>query len=639
MSGIAGIANKDASPVDSRMLQRWIEFLRFRGPEGGRIWSNGPVGLVNTLLDTTGSALPVQQPYSLDGRVWISADARIDGQKELKAKLGPEYADALAQATDAELILHAYGKWGRRCLDNLLGDFSFAIWDEGKKRLFCARDHLGIKPFFYTDSAHCFLFGNTLDCLRFHPEVSSDLDDRAIADFLLYGMLVHLNRSAFADIRRLPPAHCLTWSPEKGLDVRRYWTLPLPDLLKYRREQDYIERFREVMRQAVDDRLRTNRVIVSMSGGLDSTSVAAFACDSEAVGKGFTEVHAGTGFYRRLVSDDEHRFARLAAKKLGITFHGVQMDEVVNDPWIGKWCRTPEPTGQMAPFGAYRHISCLAEKFRVVLTGQGGDPAFYPAPSSFPFFLQKLFLGSLGPRILQYKMTTGRFPRLDIRKCFKRYVGKKDTLNGIPVPPWLNRHFFLQIPCDPRWTDRRKSDQRIDSLRGGAYLQLEDPMWPNIFENGDSGVTLKPVEERHPFFDLRIVNFLLALPPVPWCVDKHLIRQAMRIRLPQAVLNRPKAPLRGFPDYERFRENNTSFLNNCELNGYLSRYIDVPRYRSMMAAPEKLRPIEFNLAARPLFLAQWLEHAISNDTKGRVLNESRRKTEGKRENSLSCPAS
>ncbi len=639
MSGIAGIVNKDENSADPRLLRQWLDFLHFRGPDGGQVWTQGPIGLVNTRLDTAGSALPVHQPCSLDGKVWISADARIDGQKELKSKLQKESAGALTQATDAELILYAYRKWGRCCLDHLIGDFSFAIWDEGKELLFCARDHFGVKPFFYADTSRYFLFSNTLACLRLHPEVGNNLDDRAIADFLLYGMLVHLDRSAFADISRLPPAHCLTWSAEKGLDVRRYWKLPLRDLLTYKHRQDYIDHFNELMQRSVDDRLSPPRVIVSMSGGLDSTSVAAFACGSAALQSGLIEVHAGTGYYQRLIPDDEHKYAILVAKKLGMPFHGVPMDEIVHDPYNGKWSRTPEPTGQMASFGAYRRTLHLAEKFRVVLTGQGGDPVFYPAPSSFPFFLRKLLWGGLGPRILRYKLTTGCFPRLDIRKCFKRYIGREEPLAGLRIPPWLNRKFFSQMGGDPRWMERRKADRRIESLRAGAYLQLKDPMWTNIFENGDSGATLKPVEERHPYFDLRVIDFILALPPVPWCVDKHLIRQAMKNRLPQTVLERPKTPLCGFPDYERFRENSTRLMNNCDLNGYLNRYIDVPRYRSMMAAPEKLRPIEFHLAARPLFLAQWLENIIFNDTDREAPDERKKGFERKKEGSVSCPAS
>ncbi|MCF8078435.1 MAG: hypothetical protein K9K88_04055 [Desulfobacterales bacterium] len=615
MSGIAGIANKDGSPVDPRLLQQWVEFLRFRGPDGGQLWSNGPVGLANTLLDTTGSALAAHQPCSLDGKVWISADARIDGQQELKAKLQKDVADELAHATDAKLILYAYHKWDQRCLDHLIGDFSFAIWDNAKQRLFCARDHFGVKPFFYADTFRHFLFSNTLNCLRLHPEVSSDLDDRAIADFLIYGMLVHLDRSAFSDIRRLPPAHCLIWSAEKGLDVRRYWTLPLPDLLTYKHRQDYFDHFNELMQRAVDDRLRTTRVIVSMSGGLDSTSVAAFACESEAFRKEFTKIHAGTGFYRRLVPDDEHQYARLAAEKLGMPFHGVQMDEAVNDPWIGKWFRTPEPIDDMVPLGPYRRTCMLAKNFRVVLTGQGGDPALYPAPASFPLFMQKLFLGSLGLRILKYKFTVGRFPRLDLRKSFRRYIGRDKKSDGCPVPPWINRDFFSHVKSDPRWVSLRKSTKRVESLRGGAYLQMEDSMWPNIFENGDSGVTSIPAQERHPYFDLRVINFLLALPPVPWCVDKHLIRQAMKNRLPRAVLKRPKTPLKGLSDYERLREGNTLSLHGRDLNARLAEYIDVSRYRSMMAAPEKLHPIEFKLITRPIFFSQWLNHIDSKPFK------------------------
>lgn len=606
MSGIAGIVNKDESPVDPRLLQRWLDFLRFRGPDGGQIWSEGPVGLVNTLLDTTGAAFPVHQPCSLDGKVWISADARIDGQQELKAKLQKVVAADPAHATDAKLILYAYHKWDLNCLDHLIGDFSFAIWDDAKQRLFCARDHFGVKPLFYADTSRHFMFSNTLNCLRLHPEVSNDLDDRAIADFLVYGMLVHLDRSAFSDIKRLPPAHCLSWSAEKGLDVRRYWSLPLPDLLRYPHRQDYIEQFRELMQQAVDDRLRTDCVLISMSGGLDSTSVAAVACNSEAHRYGHLSVQAGTSFHGRLIRDEEHRYARLAAERLGIPFHSLQVDAVSKDPWIGNWFKTPEPVGRMAPLGAYQQTKTLLKDFRVVFTGQGGDPAFYPAPSSFPFFMKKLLWGDLGLCIFRYKFERGRLPRLDIRKCFRRWIGKGAKPDTPVVPPWLNQRFCAQLEKDSFSIESIRLTKRTESLRGGAHQQLIHPMWPDFFENADSGVTRQPIDVRHPYFDLRVVGFLLSLPPVPWCVDKYLIRRAMKHRLPQAVLERAKTTPQGFSDYERVRKDETLFLNGQNLSGRLKRYIDLTRYRPMIEEPEKLLPVESELITRPIFLGHWL---------------------------------
>ena len=111
----------------------------------------------------------------------------------------------LASATDVELILRAYQVWGEDCVERLLGDFCFAIWDAPRRRLFCARDQMGVKPFFYAHLGSCFIFSNTLDCVRQHPAVSDRINDLAIADFLVYDMSQDPGATAFVDIRRLPP--------------------------------------------------------------------------------------------------------------------------------------------------------------------------------------------------------------------------------------------------------------------------------------------------------------------------------------------------------------------------------------------------------------------------------------------------
>ena len=121
------------------------------------------------------------------GRVWIVADARIDGRPELRSALADAGWAPDADVPDAELVVRAYLAWGPDCVHHLMGDFAFAIWDAPAQRLFCARDHLGGKPFFYARIGAGVIVSNTLNCLRRHPGVSRELNDQAIADFLLFG--------------------------------------------------------------------------------------------------------------------------------------------------------------------------------------------------------------------------------------------------------------------------------------------------------------------------------------------------------------------------------------------------------------------------------------------------------------------
>src|SRR5207248_2383838 len=122
----------------------------------------------------------------------------------------------------------------------------------------------------------CLIFSNTLDCVKLHPSVSSELNDAAIGDFLLFDYNLDPGTTVFTQIQRLPPAHSLTFAEGK-LNVNRYWKLPIRDLIRYKRAQDYVDHFQELITTAVEDRLRTDHAAIFMSGGLDSTTVAAAA--------------------------------------------------------------------------------------------------------------------------------------------------------------------------------------------------------------------------------------------------------------------------------------------------------------------------------------------------------------------------
>ena len=149
MSGFVGIVNLDNKPIDDRLLGRMTGFMAFRGPDRQRTWHNGSVGFGHALAITTNESERECQPLTLDRQIWIVADARIDARADLLAQLAEKGEAAPGDTTDVELVLRAYRAWGRACVDHLLGDFAFAIWDAPRRELFCARDHLGVKSFFY----------------------------------------------------------------------------------------------------------------------------------------------------------------------------------------------------------------------------------------------------------------------------------------------------------------------------------------------------------------------------------------------------------------------------------------------------------------------------------------------------------
>jgi asparagine synthase (glutamine-hydrolysing) len=188
MSGIVGIVNLDGTEVNRDLLWQMTKFMTPRGPDAQQILSDGPVGLGHTMLRTTFESNSETQPLTIDGKTWLIADARIDGRdeliKKLEAKLGSpasllsdnSEARDKVPLTDALLILYAYKVWGTDCVSHLIGDFAFAIWDSVERRLFFARDHFGVKPFYYARVNNFLLFSNMLNCLRQHPSVSSKLN-------------------------------------------------------------------------------------------------------------------------------------------------------------------------------------------------------------------------------------------------------------------------------------------------------------------------------------------------------------------------------------------------------------------------------------------------------------------------------
>ncbi len=320
MSGIVGVFNLDGSPIRPEVLHTLTHYLTFRGPDAQRTWSAGSVGFGHALLLTTADTANDEQPASLDGKFWITADARIDARAELIAQLHSTGSAVSLNDPDHQLILHAYRAWGPACVEHLLGDFCLAIWDGPQRRLFCARDHFGVKPFYYARVGGAFIFSNTLNCVRLHPDVSAKLNDRAIADFLLFDANQNMATTAFADIQRLPPAHTLECNGET-ISVRRYWTLPAPAEIKYKRQEEYVQHFNELFDLAVGDRLRTESASVLMSGGLDSSTVAASAQRIYARAGNTTGLHAYTDVYDQLIPHEERRYAGVVAKALRIPIH------------------------------------------------------------------------------------------------------------------------------------------------------------------------------------------------------------------------------------------------------------------------------------------------------------------------------
>jgi asparagine synthase (glutamine-hydrolysing) len=525
MSGIDGIVNFDGAPVDRDLS-----------------WLDGNVGF--------GS-----QPLTLDGHVWLVADARIDGEREF---------------SDEETILRAYEKWGENCIDHLIGDFAFAIWDKRRERLFCARDHFGVKPFFFARVANSFIFSSTLNALRLDRRVSDALNETAIGDYLAFGLNLDLATTTFRDIQRLPPAHTLCLS-NGSLTTRRYWTPEVRNEIRFRDERSYVDRFNELFSMAISDRLRTDRVSISMSGGLDSTSIAVTAAGLMQQTSDAPGVHAFSTVYDKLIPDEERHYSTVAASHIGIPIHHLNADaySLFEGP-----LDQPEPFLVSPLAGQFNELlRLMANTSRVALTGYDGD-ALMNETSAVRRFL------------------TG------IRRIRRKVYS---------YPEWIDESFAKRISLGERWEEFSWKPRANDYKRHATLRALHSKVWVPLFEGYDPGATRLPLEVRHPFIDLRLVDYLLAIPADPWCRNKHILRCAMKDRLPHSVLNRPKTPLAGDPALQLSRRVGVRCVDSFDVAPQLTRFINLG-LRRLLAEEETPDSLWANL--RLFALNHWLTHSL-----------------------------
>jgi asparagine synthase (glutamine-hydrolysing) len=527
MSGIVGIVNLDGAPVDRDLLLRMTNCMSYRGPDAQDTWIDGNVGFGHTLLRTSCETGLMSAAV---GNVWITGDVRIDGAESADLK-------------DAERIAHAYETWGEQCVDHLIGDFAFAIWDKRAQRLFCARDHFGVKPFFFARVANSLIFSNTLNVLRLDTRVSDALNETAIGDYLACGLNQDLATTTFRDIQRLPPAHTLSLA-NGSLTTRRYWTPEVKNEIRFRDAQSYVDRFNELFATAVGDRLRTNRVSISMSGGLDSTSIAVTARDLLQQTGAPAVIQAYSTVYDELIPDQERHYSTLAAESIGVPIYHLSADDYT---LFQGDLNQAEPF-LVSPLGGQFNdlLRLMAGTGRVALTGYDGDA------------------------------------------LMNERGGVRPLLSGI----------------------KRIKKELISPKRPATLRALQSKVWVPLFEGYDPGSTRLPLDVRHPFIDIRLVDYVLSIPTRPWCVNKHLLRQAMKDRLPRAIVDRPKTPLAGDPVLQLSRRASVRWLDTFQVTPQLTRFVNLKSRRSLA---EEETPNDVWANVRLFALNHWLAHSLPLD--------------------------
>lgn len=588
-----GLFNRDGRPADGRLVGRMLGAIANRGPDASRVWSSGAVALGHCLLATTPESVGEVQPHvAAEEGLSIVFDGRIDNRQTL----AEEFARArlpLAADFDAAFVLTAYRRWGVDCTAELLGDFAFAIWDEPHRRLFCARDVMAQKPFYYHHSRDLFLFASEPQALLRHPAISRRPNEGMIGECL--SVITSTADTLLADVQRLPRAHRIAVSPG-GFRLDQYWEIDTARTIRYRTVDEYCEHLRALLRVVVGDRLRSStKTGVMLSGGVDSSSIMATAMQLGRSGDGtagceaFSLVDPGGPL-------DEKAFIDRTVAMLG--------------------CASHQFTPAMFPVNTYRDITrrradmasapnarimssvkggARQRGVRVLLSGIGSDEwfggSFYHCADLFRT-LRWVALGS-------YIRSLSRFPEFALPRPTLK------VMTWPLLPRAARRRIKILIRRDgvPRWI-RRDFARRI-ALADRLYPLAPDPPFPTIVQRAiyrdmTSGGTIHCIEDeerstaefgleiRYPYADRRIVEFGLAIPEeLRWRggTRKFVLREAMREQLPLEVRRRRSSPdagctfvptLRALADEGLFRHpaiEREGWVDSGEVRGFYDRIL------------------------------------------------------------------
>jgi len=318
------------------------------------------------------------------------------------------------------------------------------------------------------------------------------------------------------------------------------------------------------------------------------------------------DLWAHTIVYQHAIQHEEQYYSGLVAEKLRIDRKlFVADDDRIYGHYVESDYATPEPEHSPMGWTGGSPLPAIAKRGRTLLTGLGADPVLASLRSRhIRGRLQKREFVPLAKDLAKYFSAQGRLSRLYLRANWRRWFRRDDFQD--PYPPWLNPELEKRLDLRTRWEDINATLQ-VDSnhsVRPEAYAALTSARWVSLFEAVDGGCTRFPVEVRHPFFDVRVMDFLLALPALPWCSDKQILREAGRGILPEAVRLRVKSPLMGDPILAALQRPESEWVDRFRPARNLEAYVRRERIPALTQAQETVLAW---VHLRPLSLNFWLQ--------------------------------
>ncbi|MGE4430170.1 MAG: XrtA/PEP-CTERM system amidotransferase [Sphingobium sp.] len=558
MCGIAGIFHLEtAKPVDPARVQRMIDIMPHRGPDGAGVWTAPGIGLGHrrlSIIDLSGGAQPMA---NADGSLIVTFNGEIYNFAEIRAEL-EERGHRFRSHSDTEVILHAYRQWGEECVHRFNGMFAFALYDQGTQSLWLARDRLGVKPLYYAPvSDGSVIFGSELKVLLAHPLLRREPDPTAIEDYLALGYVPD-DACIVAGVKKLGAGEHLKLLRGRGLPApRRYWDVSFADRTNAK-PAALAEELTALMREAVRSRMVADVPLGAfLSGGVDSSSVVALM--AEASPRAVKTCTIGFD----VPSLDETRHADHVARRFA-TDHRTRLvspdDYGLIDTLVAHF---DEPFADASALPTYRVCELAREEVTVALSGDGADEAFAgyrrhlfqhrgeKLRAFVPEAVRRPLFGTLGrlypkadwaPRFLRARST---FQELGMSgaEAYARSVGVtppalRARLYGESFAQQINGH-----RAEDRIIRAMENAPARDPLDRAQYADLRIWLPGDILTKTDRMSMAVSLEAREPLLDYRLVEFAARLPVgqrIHGNGGKYLMKRAMESYLPQDILYRDK---------------------------------------------------------------------------------------------------
>lgn len=553
MSGIAGIVvHRGERPAADSEIQQMLARMSHRARDGMSWWNGAEVVLGHAWLNTTGE--PSGGPATMaGGKLAISSDSRLDGREDLLARLGLRDRSL----PDSTLILRAYLRWGEACPEYLLGDFAFAIWDGERRALFCARDHFGVKPFYYHSSGSRFVFASEIRPILGVEGIRTCVSEHQISGFLA-GLPDDLQSTQYMDVFRLPARHSLTVTEDR-VALRNYWQI---EPSRISRRADAAEEFRHLFEESVRNRMRGTAAIGAMlSGGLDSSSIACVAGGLHASQYG-QKLPTYSLVFDKGTAMDERPFIEAVLAGGQFDSHLIPISNHAPFAEFDRVLEEQEGTFLAPGLTVTRNIykAAQATGTRVLLNGHGGDEVVSHGEVRLDELadsgqwlelwrevrsMSELHGASVWSVYFNFLTVYGPAWRLaKIRRAANRL---RSRFTGSPiraprVPPWrslVNADLAARTGLVDRYM---RAGQVPPMARVNEGLNhrwtVSAGLVSHAFEVLDKAAANFGIEPRYPFWDKPLVEFCLALPAEEKLKNgwgRSVLRRAMEGILPPAV--------------------------------------------------------------------------------------------------------